>query len=172
MTSCTYKADGAYDYDKALNHMRSASRKIFAYLVSCLQAECIFLRKEKSTKCDASKFGGEMELSGDFDTDTQALDILATCYPKNTAVPVSVSGDGNCLFNALSKLFIGDESLSKELRVRTAIEMVTNMEIYKSDPRLKKSEDFSPSYTDSLRNCARVGGYSSAWTIKALSSVL
>ena len=167
--SCISKPDGAYDFDKALYRMGTASRKVLKYLVSVLQVEFIFLRNEKEITCVEN---GEIGLSTDFDTDTQAQDIISTCYPNETVVPVAVSGDGNCLFNAVSKLLSGNESLAKELRVRTAIEMATNIDMYQTDPKLIKTEIFSPSYTESLRDCARSGGYSSAWTIKSLASVL
>ena len=42
-------------------------------------------------------------------------------------VPVAVSADGNCLFNAISVLLIGNESIAQELRFRCTVELVKNL---------------------------------------------
>ena len=44
--------------------------------------------------------------------------------------PIRVSGDGNCLFNALSMDITGNKSLSLMLRVLTCIELMTNKHKY------------------------------------------
>ena len=41
-------------------------------------------------------------------------------------VPVSVTADGNCLFNALSLALTGSEERAIEIRLRTAICMILN----------------------------------------------
>ena len=59
------------------------------------------------------------------DTYSQGL-LHNFCNGYSTHSPVIVSGDGNCLFNAISYLLSGNESLSTELRLRTVIELSCN----------------------------------------------
>lgn len=86
--------------------------------------------------------------------------------------PLSVSGDGNCLFNAVSVALCGAERYADELRVRTVIEMVMNAEKYKSSPSAKTYLTLAPNYKDACVECGRNGAYSSVWTIVALTSVI
>lgn len=53
-------------------------------------------------------------------------------------VALRSTGDGNCLFNSASILLVGNESLSLELRLRTVIELATNVEYYSSHPHFQK----------------------------------
>ena len=45
-------------------------------------------------------------------------------------VPVKIIGDGNCLFRSGSDAVFASENAHAELRVRTAIEMAANEELY------------------------------------------
>ena len=47
---------------------------------------------------------------------------------------LSVTGDGNCLFNAVSVALCGIERLADALHVRTVIEMVMSADKYKNSP--------------------------------------
>ncbi|KAL3891208.1 hypothetical protein ACJMK2_003471 [Sinanodonta woodiana] len=44
--------------------------------------------------------------------------------------PLLTTGDGNCLFNALSIALCGAESMCCEIKVRTCIEMAFNEQLY------------------------------------------
>ncbi|XP_077867410.1 vertnin-like [Saccoglossus kowalevskii] len=67
---------------------------------------------------------------GDKVVDRVSLKIWEKAGGDEQLKPVSVMGDGNCLFNALSVACVGDESAATELRLRTCIEMVNNEEYY------------------------------------------
>lgn len=105
--------------------------------------------------------------------DEQAQHILDSFYPLQVeGMPFKVTADGNCLFHALSKAINDDESLSVELRVRTAIEMIKHSEFYKSHPLRRIIAVLSPDFKEACVAAACQGGYSSMWTILALSNVI
>ena len=86
--------------------------------------------------------------------------------------PLFVSGDGNCLFNAVSVSLCGSQRLAAELRVRTVIEMVMNADNYKHCSDAKTYLTLAPSYKEACVDCGRNGAFSSVWTIVALSTVI
>ena len=55
--------------------------------------------------------------------DHYASQFLPIDAPRN-CIPVSCTGNGNCLFNAISILLAGHEDLSTELRVRAAVALL------------------------------------------------
>lgn len=104
--------------------------------------------------------------------DPGAYNILRKCGISELGVPYKVESDGGCLFESLSVSLIGDQTLSQELRVRTCIEM-----IYIKDTVIKLSVTPNlllvfPNYISSVYSCAKPGGFSSIWTIFALSNVI
>ena len=56
--------------------------------------------------------------------DKVALSYLVKVQATHLGTPYSVTGNGSCLFNAVSVALCGSEELSTELRYRTCIEMV------------------------------------------------
>lgn len=105
-------------------------------------------------------------------------DFLATEYlERGNSLPtldrpVLTTGDGNCLFNALSITLVGNESLSTELRVRTCCEMATNKEFYTTQSFSKDFLLCSMPFAESTLSCARSGSFSNAWTIQAAASAI
>lgn len=87
-------------------------------------------------------------------------------------IPLKSLSDGSCLFSSASIAITGDNRFVTELRVRTCVEMVTNHEIYKALPNAPDLLDTSPSFDESSLDCAKPHGFSSQWTIYALSNVL
>ena len=49
--------------------------------------------------------------------------------------PTTVTGNGNCLFNAASINLVGNEDLSGALRLLTAVELYTHADFYANHPR-------------------------------------
>lgn len=72
------------------------------------------------------------------------LDRLPLDYLSNDILPTSAKGlkalqstaDGNCLFNSVSTLLTGNESMNKELHLKTCIELALNLPYYKQHPKL------------------------------------
>lgn len=55
--------------------------------------------------------------------DLSALQFLPSDAPQDM-LPIHCTGNGNCLFNAISILLCGDESMCTELRIRAAIALI------------------------------------------------
>ena len=89
------------------------------------------------------------------------------CPEENQYTPVSVRGDGNCLFNAASFLLCGSDEMSAELRLRTLIELTNFKHFYTAQPTYQRFEDVAD-YDESVIDCATFGGYSSIWTLCGL----
>ena len=112
------QTSGHYDYDTAALRLSTAARS--DTLDEAVKTEVIFLRKESLTVTvppTTVSFNG------------QSVDVIASrLLGKNwkQSVPLSVTGDGNCLFNALSVAIFGHEFAATELKVKTCIEMVLN----------------------------------------------
>ena len=66
----------------------------------------------------------------------------------------------------------GDEELAAELRLRTAIEMSLNSEIYTARGDFDQLMDHSPSFEESVVAACTDGAYSSIWAVMALSTVI
>lgn len=106
--------------------------------------------------------------------DFTSLVYLESCQDdvQSDHQPILTTGDGNCLFNALSISVCGNESLSEEIRVRTCIEMVLNKGYYLSLECAKNLLLCSPPFDESCKQCATPGGYSSSWTIQAAADAI
>ena len=105
------------------------------------------------------------------------IDIRQTEFAQNytdyaNSKVFQCTPDGNCLFNAISLLLIGDESLSAELRLRTCTEMATNQGYYENTHRTSGFELFSDSYEVACINCSKLYEESSVWTMAALATVI
>ena len=104
--------------------------------------------------------------------DASAVALLSKHSPwlLTKFVPVSVAGDGNCLY--------GRESLHDQLRLLAAIEVLTHPELYdihsdgfyapyKCDSRIMLSD-----YATFVSDTAQYGSYSDMLTVLSLSSVV
>ena len=78
-----------------------------------------------------------------FNQVTQVRDTIAILLlPKDITgdfIPVKVTADGNCLYNAASVLVVGDESLTAILRLLTAAELYLHSDFYAHHPRWELS---------------------------------
>jgi len=88
-------------------------------------------------------------VSADFTvTDPIAKAIADRCDLTSYGIPAMVTGDGNCLFNAVSIALCGNEVLSTEIRLRSAIEMLCNPDRNRSRPDYKNLLMVSPSFEE------------------------
>ena len=92
-------------------------------------------------------------------------------YLPTDGTAITTTGDGDCLFNAASILLSGDEALAVELKYKCCLEMGLNAAAIKNHKDRAALILLSPDYSDALVRCATGGGYSSAWTMIALSNV-
>lgn len=132
-----------------------------------------FAARREAKRMPTFDLYGKPPISGDFvEQDTKAQYILKKCSLEYIGVPSVTTGDGNCLFNAVSIALSGNEHRAAELRLRTSVEMALNSDNYTSRDDYEQLMENSPSFHASLKDCCSEGAYSSIWTIMALSSVV
>lgn len=72
----------------------------------------------------------------------------------------------------MSVALCGTDDLATELRYRTCIEMVLQKDHYTTIPKAKDLILISPNYISSTFDCSSKHGWSSSWTLLALSQVI
>ena len=154
--------EGSFNFDAALARLTKAVS--VGNIFEAAKLESIFLRNQPVCKTRATL---EDCCNG---VDNTALCLLGNKW--NGGKPVSVSGNGNCLFNAVSMSIYGNESLATELRVRVAIELSLNSSFYERINENAGFEDCSPTIQESINACAIDREYSSIWAIHAASTVI
>ena len=148
-----------YAYKQALARLNKAQQHGFAYLKMCVNQESRFVPKDTYTTTSS--------LIPDFDKiDKISLEILQQCGLDNV-IPFNIESKttGSCLFDSVSVLLHGDESLSTELRVKTCIEMVQNQTFYETHERAVGFMACSPVFEKACLDCASPRGWSSIWTM-------
>ncbi|KAL3888446.1 hypothetical protein ACJMK2_000813 [Sinanodonta woodiana] len=104
--------------------------------------------------------------------DAIAKEVMNKYFDEVIGDPIITTGNGNCLFNAVSLLLYGDESKSVQLRYHICLRMVRDSTSYMNHPHRKRIQCLSPSYEATCIDCATIGGFSSAWTILALCDII
>ena len=133
---------------------------------SVLQREATFLQDK-----DRKVYKTPQSLSG-MELDPVADKILQHCHFQHDQKAIKSTGDGDCLFNSVSTLLVGDESLATELRFKTCLEMFLNKENIQQHKDRASFSCLSPTYDTALKECARPRQYSCVWTILALSNII
>lgn len=125
-----------------------------------------FVARREAKRIPSFELFGRPPIPADFvELDRNAQDIMNKCKLESLGVPAMTTGDGNCLFNAVSVALTGTEDYAAELRLRTAIEMTINSHIYKSQDDFKELMNHSPGYDEALASCCTEGAYSSIWSV-------
>ena len=104
--------------------------------------------------------------------DLVSMEFLKITKKHQNKKALHVKGDGNCLFNAISVALTGNENISKELKLRTFIELIFNRKFYEEIHKNTGIEWTSPTMESSIISCAQDGGYSSNFTIHAAATVI
>lgn len=162
-SSCCKNDSGAFDYDQSLSRLGSAIQS------GCwemgVRIETIFMRGQH--KHMPSEEGVRFN-------HTMSIDHVASHLAGKTGdhVPVSVRGNGNGLFNAISMAIQGDEELASEIRVRTCLEMYHHRSFYINKHKTDSLAFVSPPYEEAVRECGQNFHFSSCWTMHAAASVV
>ena len=136
--------EGLFDYDASLLRLASSTKipdlkrkRVHKINDSVSATERDIALKEKASKSLINCAQREALIIPDIakshnptTVDTLPIDYAARSIMEKCDIsgyiPGLASGDGNCLFNAVSTGILGNESLSTELRVRCTIEMAIN----------------------------------------------
>lgn len=99
--------------------------------------------------------------------DHEAQSIMRRCDLTSRGLPLKVSADGSCLFNAISVLIGGSEAMAHELRALISREMIHHRDHYRMLPEASDIELVSPPLEEAIDDCLCPDGFSSAFTIHA-----
>ena len=132
--------------------------------------ETVLLRSENLTPITNRK---DLVYSANLIADRVSEQILASLNMSVARrTPIYVSGDGNCLYNAISVGICGNESLSAEIRVRTCLELIKNRHAYRNAPNSRELFFVSPNYDDAVTSSACKGKFGCAWEMQAAATVI
>ena len=160
---CLYK-DSTYNVDLALQRLSAAtSQNLFDEAV---HLERIFLRYEPPQVVSVDSVG----LYHNLVQDQQAAKLLGSRWSGPT--PISVKGDGNCLFNAISVALFGHENASSEIRLKTFFEMSDHAMFYERVHAKTQIPAISPTFAQATKHCQQNGNWACAWTFHAASTVI
>ena len=150
---------------QASSRINQAREKGFQYLKVCVEQESKFVPQ--------NIYLVQEQLTNFLDIDEISLSILQKCGFDNF-IPYQINSRniGSCLFDVASVLLAGDERLSSELRIKTCIEMIQNQNLYENHPKMNSFMLCSPVYERACLDCASYRGWSSIWTLLALSNVI
>jgi len=98
--------------------------------------------------------------------------FLQQCNITGVGTPVSVTANGNCLFNSLSVSLYDTEQYATELRVRTCVQLCLNANLYVNRPCSSDILSVSPTYQEACLHSAQNYESASTWAIMAASDVL
>ena len=113
--ACCQTLDNKFDYQQSLTRLSSyANRNL---LIEGVEVEKILLRNEPLTQVidDTNQIYSAQSSLIEDSVSRQILDEHKMSV--NNRKPIQVSMNGNCLFNALSVVLVGNESLALELKV-------------------------------------------------------
>ena len=109
-SKCTKTPEGTYDFDKSLKRLGNYAKN--GNLEAGASLEMVLLRSENLTPITNRK---DLVYSANLIADRVSEQILASLNMSVARrTPIYVSGDGNCLYNAISVGICGNESLSAE----------------------------------------------------------
>ncbi|ELU01394.1 hypothetical protein CAPTEDRAFT_211850 [Capitella teleta] len=133
-----------------------------------------WLIKEKAAtwKVDDFCHREQPSVSVDRYVDSYSNALMRNLGLGHEGVTLQTTGDGGCLFNAVSLSLTGSERSASELRARTALEMALHREYYVALDSLKDAKYVCPTFDEALNACISPNGFSSACTIQALATVI
>ena len=97
--------------------------------------------------------------------DQQATTLLGSRWSGPT--PISVKGDGKCLFNAISVALFGHENASSEIRLKTLFQMSDHAMFYERVHAKTQIPAISPTFAQATKHCQQNGNWACAWTFHA-----
>ena len=162
-SKCCADQKGGFDFKKSLKRLSDASTTIVALHKAAIVEKILLKNHPFSVSAE------EPALTTNRTIHQYSQSVANVCGRIPSRVPIHVSGDGNCLFNAVSVAIQGNEELSCELRVRTCLELVLNFEHYKAHANYQNFRLVSPDLVKACQKCARDGNFSSVFTIQGLS---
>ena len=163
-SNCSSNPDKTFNFDLSLDRLSKAVND--GNLMEYAKVEQVILRNHK---INWSKFTFPSASISCLPLDQVVKSLLG---PNKDFVPITTTGDGYFLFNALSIALTGNESLAKELRVRSCLELALNKWHYVDAHKNDSFESVADNIEDAIVSCATANAYSCAWTMHGAASVI
>ena len=173
---CVHQQNGTYDFKKALARLDDTlTDGLDSFLVTeAAKREQLLLDTYKVTLPPKSP-----KISPHAYLCNTATEILKRYQPSvlECFTPISVQGDGNCFYRALSLAFWGTQEHHEQLRLRIAIEMMLHRDHYDCDSatfkaKLPNPEIVTPKYLQVLKTAAGWGHFTEMVHFLAASVVI
>ena len=115
--------------------------------------------------------------TGAVDTTSQRIIELYQPVLLQQYIPLSVLGDGNCFYRAVSRSICGNESFYILLRLKTAIEIITNRQYFDTGRRsyvdlINDNRILVSEYNKLVEDTITLGSYSEMVHMYALSAAI
>ncbi|CAM1320383.1 Uncharacterised protein g7464 [Pycnogonum litorale] len=166
---CTEDASENFDYQGSIDRLGAAAKQRtnpMATLLVAANVETILLQRTKLPPAPK-------DLMYTAQIDYVSMSYLEESGVAASKIPLSTTGDGNCLFNAISLSLYGHERHATEIRVRTCIELIKNEKWYSEEYGAAEILKLvSPDMKNACLDTAIKGQYSSAFTIAAAASAI
>lgn len=111
--------------------------------------------------------------------DEIAVQVLNKFHPviNTTHVPISITGDGNCLFRAVSMALYGSDEYHTYIRLLTALEIIENQANYdyEHDAYVDPFNDqrlLFDTYNQLVKDVTKVGSFSCLLVVSAISAAM
>ena len=176
-SKCVHQEDGTYDFKEALARLDDTLTDGFdSFLVTgAAEREQLLLDTYQVTLPPKSP---KMSLHVHPLCNT-AVEILKRYQPSvlEYYTPISVQGDGNCFYRALSLAFWGTQEHHEQLRLRITIEMMLHRDHYDCECdsetfKLPQPEIVTPKYPQVLKTAAGWGRFAEMVHFLAASVVI
>ena len=129
----------------------------------------------ESPKCESPN---DLEVSSD-SICRVTVSILKRLHPivLDDFLPMSVFGDGNCMYRAVSLAYLGTQQHHRHLRLLTALEIIENRAYYDTDYRkyidlINDKRVLCSSYETLVKETCQDGSYAEILQMYAISAVL
>jgi hypothetical protein len=157
-------ANGNFNYQGSIDRLGAAAKRRTNPVGKLLDAAKVELIISKRTTLPSAP----KDLTYSSPIDNVSKNYMNACGGTASKIPLTTTGDGNCLFNAISLAMYGHERHATQLRVRTCIELIW----YRNTYDAVGLNLVSPDMKNVCIATATKGRYSSAYTIAATASAI
>lgn len=166
---CRSTENNDFDYKKGLSRLSVDAYRYVGYeqLVIGVRREKLLMKAARVDRVESSMHRNFNNLKQD-----PVSNAILSEYYFTGKVALASSGNGNCLFNAVSILLAGDEIRATELRYRCTIEMVSNRDKMQRNRQFNSVQNVSGDYEKACVDFAHDKSWGCMWNVMALSYVL
>ena len=163
---CKIDFNGQFSFESGLKRLSSALHVSVDDFVCACWSEYFISNSEQIV------FEKHQRISTSLSTDYETLAFLDEIGGVGNFRPIATPSDGACLFHSVSIALTGHTGMSNQLRYFTAIEIGRNHQFYKRQFRERNLFLVSLDFEEECKLICNLYGWSGAWTLMAISSVV